>query len=83
MNCFLGTELHSESTSTPSLDVRGIFSELFWEKATVAYLMPQKRKKEENESLQGERDRTKFINFRFERWQVVGFRKGRRRQDVP
>ena len=48
----------------------------------VAYTMPQQRKKE-NERLRGERDQIKFIDPRFERWQVVRFRKGRRRQDVP
>ena len=39
--------------------------------------------KEESEWLEGERDQTKFIDLRFERWQVVRFGKGRRRQDVP
>ena len=28
------------------------------------------------------RDQIKFIDLRFERWQVIGFR-GARRQDVP
>ena len=49
----------------------------------VVYTKPQQRKKEENEQLRGERDQIKFIGLRFERWQVVRFRKGRRRQDVP
>ena len=49
----------------------------------VAYKKPQQRKKEESERLRGEGDKTKFIDIRFERWQVVGFRKARRRQDVP
>ena len=40
-------------------------------------------KKEESERLRGERDQMKFIDLRFERWQVVRFRKGRGRQDVP
>ena len=60
------------------------FSELCWEKAMVAYTMPQQRKKKEkSERLRGERDQIKFIDLGFERWQVVRFRKARRRQDVP
>ena len=39
----------------------------------VAYTKPQQRKKEETERLRGERDHIKFINLRFERWQVVRF----------
>ena len=38
----------------------------------VVYTKPQQRKKEESVRLQGERDQLKFIDFRFERWQVVG-----------
>ena len=49
----------------------------------VTYRKPQKRKKEESEQLRGERDKIKFIYIRFERWQVVGLTKARRRQDVP
>ena len=45
--------------------------------------MPQQRKEEESERLRGERDQIKFIDLGFERWQVVGLRKARRRQDVP
>ena len=41
------------------------------------------RKKEESEQLRGERDKIKFIDLRFERWQVVGLRKTGRRRDVP
>ena len=41
------------------------------------------RKKEESEKLRGERDQIKLTDLRFERWQVVRFRKARRRQDVP
>ena len=41
----------------------------------VAYTKPQQRQKEENEQLRGERDEIKFIDLRFERWQVVGLRK--------
>ena len=40
----------------------------------VAYTKPQERKKEESERLRGEGDRIKFIDLRFERWQVVRFR---------
>ena len=36
---------------------------------------PQQSKKEESERLRGERDHIKFINLRFEGWQVVGFGK--------
>ena len=49
----------------------------------MAYTKPQQKKKEESERLRGERDQIKFIDLRFERWQVVGFGNGRRRQDVP
>ena len=48
----------------------------------VAYTKPQHRKKEESEQLR-ERDKIKFSVLRFERWQVGGLRKARRRQDVP
>ena len=46
----------------------------------VAYVKPQQRKKEESEQLRGEGDKIKFIDLRFERWQIVGFRKARRGQ---
>ena len=49
----------------------------------VGYKKPQQWKKEESERLRGERDQIKFIGLRFERWQVVRFRKARRRQGVP
>ena len=49
----------------------------------MAYTKPQHGKKEESEQLRGERDQIKFIDPRFERWQVVGFRKARRRQHIP
>ena len=39
--------------------------------------------KEESERLRGERDQIKLIDLAFERWQVVGLRKARKRQDVP
>ena len=48
-----------------------------------AYTKSQQRKKEESERLRGERDEIKFIDLRFERWQVVRFRKSRSRQDIP
>ena len=44
----------------------------------VSYTKQQQRKKEESEQLRGERDQIKFIDLRFERWQVVRFRKARR-----
>ena len=43
----------------------------------------QHRRKEESEPLRGYRDKIKFIDLRFQRWQVVGLRKATRRQDVP
>ena len=49
----------------------------------MAYTKPQQRKKEESERLRGGRDQAKSIDLRFERWQVVGLRKARRKQDVP
>ena len=44
----------------------------------MAYTKPQQRKKEESERPRGERDQIKFIAVRFERWQVVSFRKASR-----
>ena len=49
----------------------------------VAYRNHQKRTKEESEKLREERDQIKLIDLRFETWQVVRFRKARRRQEVP
>ena len=49
----------------------------------VAYTKPQQWEKDESKRLRGERDQIKFIDLRFERLQVVRFRKGRRRQDIP
>ena len=43
----------------------------------------QERKKEESEGLRGEGDQVKFVDLKFEKMQVGGSRKGRRRQDVP
>ena len=45
----------------------------------MVYTKLQQRKKEKRERLRGERSQIKFIDLRFERWQVVGLRKGRRR----
>ena len=60
---------------------RLLFSGLCCGKAMAAYTKPQHRKRKER--LRGERDQIKFIDLRFERWQVLGLRKARRRQDVP
>ena len=49
----------------------------------VADTKPHQRKKEKSERLRGEIEQIKSIDLRFERWQVVRFRKARRRQDVP
>ena len=49
----------------------------------VVYTKPQQWKKEESDKLRGERDPIKFIDLRFEIWQVVGLRKAGRSQDVP
>ena len=38
----------------------------------VAYTKPQQREKDESDQLRGERDQIKFINLRFERWQLIG-----------
>ena len=48
----------------------------------MAYTKPQLRETEESEWLRGEGDAIQFVDLRFERCQVVAFRKGRR-QDVP
>ena len=49
----------------------------------VACRQSQQRKTEESERLREKKNQIKFIYLRFERWQVVGLRKARRRQDVP
>ena len=41
----------------------------------ATYTKPRRRKKEESERLRGEGDQIRFNDLRFERWQVVGFRK--------
>ena len=38
----------------------------------MAYTKPQQRNREERERLRGEGDQIKIIDFRFERWRVVG-----------
>ena len=38
----------------------------------VANTMPQQRKKKASRRLRAGRDQIKFIDLRFERWQVVG-----------
>ena len=47
----------------------------------VAYTKRQAREKE-NESLRGGRDKTEFMDFRFEGEQAAGFGKGRREQEI-
>ena len=42
------------------------------------YTKPQQKNKEESERLRGERDQIKFIDLRFQRWQVLRFRKARK-----
>ena len=49
----------------------------------VAYTKPQQKKKEDSERIIVERNQIKSIDLSFERWQVVRFRKARRRQDFP
>ena len=44
---------------------------------------PYAWKEEESERLRGEGDHIKFIDLRFERWQVVRFGKARGRQYAP
>ena len=48
----------------------------------VAYAKPQQRRKEECKRLRGEEYQIKVIDLGFERWQVAGSRKARRRQDT-
>ena len=49
----------------------------------ATYAKLQQWKEAESERLGGERGQIMFIGLRFERWQVVGLRKARRRLDVP
>ena len=48
----------------------------------VAYAKLQKGRKKKAKGLE-ERDQIKFIDLRFERWQVIRFRTARRRQHLP
>ena len=59
------------------------FSGLCRGKGMVAYTKPQHMRKEKSEQLRGERGQIKFIDLRFERWQVVRLKKASRRQDAP
>ena len=47
------------------------------------YKDPTKEERRKPKAKRIERDQIKFIDLRFERWQVVRFRKATRRQDVP
>ena len=38
---------------------------------------------EKSERLRRDRDQIQFIDLRFDKWQVLGFRNARRRQEVP
>ena len=48
----------------------------------VAYTKLQQRKKVESKRLRREENKIEINGLRFERGQVVGFRIGRRRQEV-
>ena len=50
-----------------SIHIYIYFSELYRGVAIVAYTKPLQWKKEESESLRGERDQIKFIDLGFER----------------
>ena len=50
-----------------------IFIEICWQKGMLAYAKPQQRKKADSEKRTGEGDKIEFINFRFEREQVIGY----------
>ena len=49
----------------------------------VAYEESQQRQMEESERLKAEGSKIKSIYIRFEREEVVGLRKGRRKLDAP
>ena len=59
------------------------FNKLCRGKAMATYAKPRQWKKEKSARLRREGDQIKFIDLRIEKWQVVGFRKARRIQDVP
>ena len=44
---------------------------------------PTKEERRKRKAKRAKRDQIKFIDLRFEKGQVVGSRKARRRQDVP
>ena len=46
------------------------------------YKAPTKEERRKRKAKRRERNHIKFIDLGFERWQVVSFRKARRRQDV-
>ena len=50
----------------------------WWPKKT-----PKREERRKRELRKVESDQIKFIDLRFERWQVVRFRKATKRQDVP
>ena len=81
--------MHSRPTSSdkriPNVALFFMFRDLIGmdgERFFGLYKAPKKEKEESCERLRGEGDQLKFSDLRFERWQVVGFWKGRRRQDV-
>ena len=82
VNSSKGTQSSIFTCRVPVARITRFFSALCRGKTIVAYTKPQLWKKEESKRLRGERDQIMFIDLRFERWQVVRFRKGRR-QDVP
>ena len=47
------------------------------------YNASKKEERRKRKAKRRERDQVKLIDVRFERWQVVRFRKARGRQDVP
>ena len=47
------------------------------------YKAPTQEERRKRKAKGREGDDIKFIDLRFERWQVVAFRKARKRQDVP
>ena len=49
----------------------------------MVYKKSQQWKKEKSIGLRAEEVIIEFIHLRSERWQVVRFRKARRKQDVP
>ena len=58
-------------------------SKLCWGKGIAAHTKSQQWKKEESEWLRGEGDKIKLIDLSFEKGQVGGSGKARRKKDVP